>query len=59
MKQLCQREKPSVVDVSGGESQVCCKKNNTAQETGMLGPWIKANWKWSNRRWPRVNTDIL
>ena len=25
----------------------------------MLGPWIKANWKWSNRRWPRVNTDIL
>ena len=24
----------------------------------MLGPWIKANWKWSNRRW-RVNIDIL
>ena len=24
---------------------------NTAQEPGMLGPWIKANWKWSNRRW--------
>ena len=20
-------------------------------EPGMLGPWIKANWKWSNRRW--------
>ena len=25
----------------------------------MLGPWIKANWKWSNRRWARVNIDIL
>ena len=21
-------------------------KNNVAQESGMLGPWIKANWKW-------------
>ena len=26
-------------------------KNNTAQEPGMLGPWIKVHWKWSNRRW--------
>ena len=26
-------------------------KSNIAQEPGMLGPWIKANWKWSNRRW--------
>ena len=25
-------------------------KSNTAQEPGMLGPWVKANWKWSNRR---------
>ena len=32
----------------------------------MLGPWIKVNWKWSNRRWQvvkqkmaRVNIDIL
>ena len=25
----------------------------------MLGPCIKANWKWSNRRRPRVNIDIL
>ena len=25
-------------------------KNNIAQEPGMLGPWIKVNWKWSNRR---------
>ena len=33
-------------------------KNNTAQEPGMLGPWIKANWKWSNEM-ARVNIDIL
>ena len=26
-------------------------KRNIAWEPGMLGPWIKANWKWSNRRW--------
>ena len=24
-------------------------KSNTAKEPGMLGLWIKANWKWSNR----------
>ena len=27
-------------------------KNNIAQEPVMLGPLIKVNWKWSNRRWP-------
>jgi len=26
-------------------------KNNIAYEPGRLDPWIKANWKWSNRRW--------
>ena len=26
-------------------------KSNIALEPGMLGPQIKANWKWSNRRW--------
>ena len=25
-------------------------KNSIAQEPGMLGPLIKVNWKWSNRR---------
>ena len=24
---------------------------NIAEEPGMSGPWIKANWKWSNKRW--------
>ena len=26
-------------------------KSSIAQEPGMLSPLIKANWKWSNRRW--------
>ena len=26
-------------------------KSKIAQEPEMLGPRIKANWKWSNRRW--------
>ena len=26
-------------------------KSNIALEPGMSGPWITANWKWSNRRW--------
>ena len=26
-------------------------KSNIAYEPGMLGSWIKVNWKWSNRRW--------
>ena len=25
--------------------------SNIAWEPEMLGPWIKANWKWSNRKW--------
>ena len=25
----------------------------------MLSPWIKANWKWSNRRWKELNIYIL
>ena len=33
-------------------------KSNITQEPGMLGPLIKANWKWSNEM-ARVNIDIL
>ena len=29
----------------------CLVKNNIVQEPGMLGPLIKVNWKWPNRRW--------
>ena len=33
-------------------------KNNIAYEPGLLGAWIKVNWKWSNVM-ARVNIDIL
>ena len=26
-------------------------KNKIAMEPGMLGPLIKVNWKWTDRRW--------
>ena len=26
-------------------------RSNVQWEPGMSGPWIKANWKWSDRRW--------
>ena len=34
-------------------------KSNIAQEPGMSGPWIKANWKRSNRRWQAWTATIL
>ena len=41
-----QKQYPAV-DVTCDRSKVrCCK-----EEPGLSGPWIKANWKWSNRRW--------
>ena len=48
-----------VVDVMGDGSKSDAIKSNIASEPVILGPWIKANWKWSNRRWYQVNTDIL
>ena len=40
-----------VVDVPGdGNKDWCCKEQHCI-EPGMLGPWIKPNWMWSNRRW--------
>ena len=33
-------------------------KNNIAYEPGLLGAWIKVNWKWSNVM-ARVSIDIL
>ena len=38
------------VEVTGDRSKVRCCKQQYWQEPGMLGLWIKANWKWSNRR---------
>ena len=47
-----------VVDVSGGESKASAVNNNTAQEPGILGPWIKVNWMWSNRRWQEWTSTL-
>ena len=40
-----------VVDVTGDKSKAQYVNSNIAKEPGMLCPCIKANWKWSNRRW--------
>ena len=45
-----QKQHP-VVDVTGDWSKADAVKNNIAWEPGMLGPCIKAIWKWSNRKW--------
>jgi len=29
----------------------CCKEQCCIGSWNMLGPWIKANWKWSNKRY--------
>ena len=39
-----------VVDVTDDWSQVWYCKEQYCMEPGILGPWIKANWKWPNRR---------
>ena len=33
------------------EARFDAVESNIAYEPGMSGPQIKANWKWSNRRW--------
>ena len=42
-------ERRSVVDVSGGESEAWCGKEQHCIEPGMLGPRIKGNGTWSRR----------
>ena len=42
---IVQLSLPLVIEVKSGV------KSSIAYEPGMLGPWIKENWKWSNRRW--------
>ena len=44
-----QKQHP-VVDVTSDVGKVRCCREQYCIETGMLGPKIKANWKWSNRR---------
>ena len=45
------QKQPPVVELPGDGSKVRCLNNSVAQEPGMLGPLIKVNCKWSNRRW--------
>ena len=44
------RKQHPVVNVTGDGSKVWCCKEQYCIGTWMLGPWIKVNWKWSNRR---------
>ena len=39
-----------VVDVTDDGSKVLYYKEQYWKEPGMIGMWIKVNWKWSNRR---------
>ena len=52
MKGWSQSKNNTVVDVTGDRSNNAVN-STIAQEPGMSGPWIKANWKWSNKRWQR------
>ena len=45
------KQQHPVEGVTGDRSKSDAVKKNTALEPGMSGPRIKANWKWSNRRW--------
>ena len=45
-----QKQHP-VVDVTGDRCKFQCCKEYYMPGTWNVGPWIKANWKWSNRRW--------
>ena len=45
-----QKQHP-LVNMTGDGVKSEAVKNNIALEPGMLGPQIKVNWKWSNRRW--------
>ena len=53
-----QKQYPAV-NMTGDESRSDAVKSNIAWEPGVLGPWIKANWKWSNRRWQEWTSAIL
>ena len=45
-----QKQHP-VLDVTGDGSKVRCCKEQYCIGTWNVSPWIKVNWKWSNRRW--------
>ena len=45
-----QKQYPAV-DVTGDRSKVQCCKERYCIGTWNAGPRIKANWKWSNKKW--------
>ena len=47
------------VDVTDDGSKVWCYKKQYWIGTWNVRSTSQANYKWSNRRWPRVNIDIL
>ena len=44
------KQKHRVVDVTGDGSKLWCCKEQYCMEPGMLSPWIKVNWKQSDKR---------
>ena len=48
-----------VVDVTGDGSKVRCCKEQYCIERGMLGSWIKVNYKSSGRRWQEWTSTFL
>ena len=53
-----QKQHP-VVNVTGDGSKVWCCKEQYCIGTWMLDPWIKTNWKWSNKEMARGSIDNL
>ena len=47
------------MDVTGDGSKVQCSKEQYCIGPGMLGPWIKVNWKWSNRNIKILRTSEI
>ena len=45
------RKQHPIVDVTGDGSKVRFCKEQYCIGNWKLSPWIKVNWKWSNRRW--------
>ena len=53
------RKQCPVMDVTGDGSKVQCSKEQYCIGPGMLGPWIKVNWKWSNRNIKILRTSEI
>ena len=52
-----QKQHP-VVDVTGDGNKVRCCKEQYCLGTWNIGPWIKANWRWSSRKSQLIIKDL-